>query len=219
MRTVNSFRRAAGGPETRGAILRAAEHIFAEQGLAGARTDAIAAAAGVNKALIYYYFKSKDALYMAVIEEHMKEFSRQALALLSNNERVKDKILHYVSMHFDFIAARKDYPRLFQRFMMTHERPFIRVRKKYFVPVARKFQAVIQDGIQRGELCDSDSTHTAISLVALTVFYFSAAPMLKVAGILKDPYGKSQLAKRKKEVLRFVSRALFQKVERVRHVA
>lgn len=204
------IRRIAGSAGTRATILHAAEHIFAKQGLAGARTDAIAAAAGVNKALIYYYFKSKDALYVAVVEEHMKEFSRQALVLLSNEESVKDKILHYVGMHFDFIAARKDYPRLFQRFMMAEERPFVRVREKYFVPVARKFQAVIQDGIRSGEICASDSTHTAISLVALTVFYFAAAPMLKAGGILKDPYEKSQLAKRKKEVLNFVSRALFQ---------
>ncbi len=205
-----TIRRAAGSPETRAAILHAAEHIFAEQGLAGARTDAIAAAAGVNKALIYYYFESKDALYLAVVEEHMKEFSRQALALLSNDECVQDKILHYVSMHFDFIAARKDYPRLFQRFMMTHDRPSTRVRQKYFVPVARKFQAVIQQGIRTGELCSSDSTQTALSVVALTVFYFAAAPMLKAVGIIKDPYEKLQLAKRKREVLNFVSRALFQ---------
>jgi len=201
-------RRTAGSPETRAAILRAAEHIFAEQGLAGARTDAIAAAAGVNKALIYYYFKSKDALYLAVVEEHLKDFSQQALALLSSDEGVKDKVLHYVSMHFDFIAARPDYPRLLQRFMMAGERPLMQVRRKYFAPVARKFQAVIRQGARSGELCASDSAHTTLSLVALTVFYFSAAPVLKVVGF-KDPYGKAQLARRKKEVLNFVRRALF----------
>lgn len=203
-------RRASGSPETRAAILHAAEHIFAYQGLAGARTEAIAAAAGVNKALIYYYFKSKDALYLAVIEDHLKEFSRQALALLSNDECVKDKVLHYVAMHFDFIAARKDYPRLFQRFMMAQDRSCLHARQKYFAPVARKFQSVIREGIRQGELCASDSTHTTISLVALTVFYFSAAPMLKTVGILKDPYQQSQLARRKREVLKFVSRALFE---------
>ncbi|MEJ2009902.1 MAG: TetR/AcrR family transcriptional regulator [Acidobacteriota bacterium] len=202
-------RRTTGRPETRAAILRAAEHIFAEQGLAGARTDAIAVAAGVNKALIYYYFKSKDALFVAVIEEHLKDFHEKAFAILSSEEPVREKVLHYVGMHFDFIAARKNYPRLFQRFMMSEERPFMQVRRKYVAPVAKKFQAVIEEGIRAGELCASDSTHTAISLVALTVFYFAAAPLLKAVSIIKDPYEKSQLAKRKKEVLNFVSRALF----------
>ena len=48
-------------------------------GLAGARAEAIAAAAGVNKALLYYYFKSKESLYEAVVEDHFAEFNRQAL--------------------------------------------------------------------------------------------------------------------------------------------
>lgn len=205
-----SAKRTNGSPETRATILHAAEHIFAEQGLAGARTDAIAAAAGVNKALIYYYFKSKDALYLAVVEEHLKDFSQRALAILSGDQRVQEKLLSYVSMHFDFIAARKDYPRLFQRFMMAGEHPFMRVRKKYFIPVAKRLQAVIDEGVRNGELYASDSTHTAISLVALTVFYFSAAPMLKAVGTIKDPYKKVQLAKRKTEVLNFIRRALFQ---------
>jgi len=126
--------------ETRETILRTAEHIFAEHGLAGARIDAIATAAGVNKALIYYYFKSKDALYLAIVEQHMKEFSCQALELLSSDEGVKDKILHYVSMHFDFIAARKDYPRLFQRFMMVGDPPFMQIRKKYFSAGSKKIR-------------------------------------------------------------------------------
>lgn len=196
-------------PDTRTVILNAAEHIFAESGLAGARIDAIARAAGVNKALIYYYFKSKDALHLAIVERHMKEFSSQALELLASGRSVQEKVLDYMSMHFDFIAARKDYPRLFQRFVMADSRPFMRVRQKYFAPVSRKFQSVIAQGIRSGEIHASDSAHTAISLAALTVFYFTAAPVLKATGIISDPYRKSQLARRKKEVLNFARRALF----------
>lgn len=196
-------------PDTRAVILNAAEHIFAESGLAGARIDAIARAAGVNKALIYYYFKSKDALYLAIVERHLKEFSSEALELLASDRSVQDKVLDYVSMHFDFIAARTDYPRLLQRFMMADSRPFMRIRQKYFAPVAKKFQSVIAQGIRSGELAASDSRHTAISLAALNVFYFSAAPVLEAAGIINDPYRKSHLARRKKEVLNFARRALF----------
>ena len=69
--------------ETRAAILKAAERIYAECGLAGARTEAIAAAAGVNKALLYYYFESKEDLYRAVVGTHLREFHRQAEEVLS----------------------------------------------------------------------------------------------------------------------------------------
>ena len=54
---------------TRKAILRAAIREFSTHGLSGARTDAIAESAKVNKALLYYYFKSKTGLYAAAIEE------------------------------------------------------------------------------------------------------------------------------------------------------
>src|SRR5208337_1107158 len=54
--------------ESRASILEAAVAEFAEYGVAGARTDAIARAAHVNKALLYYYFKDKEALYEAVLD-------------------------------------------------------------------------------------------------------------------------------------------------------
>jgi len=72
-------RRRARSAETRAAILSAAEQVFAKAGLAGARTDDIAAAAGVNKALLYYYFKSKRGLYEAVLDDHFREFNRRVL--------------------------------------------------------------------------------------------------------------------------------------------
>src|SRR3954452_20229679 len=54
--------------ETRARILDAALSEFAANGLAGARTERIASAAGVNKALLYYYFDSKEKLYAAALE-------------------------------------------------------------------------------------------------------------------------------------------------------
>lgn len=201
--------RALHAARSRTAILRAAEHIFAEKGLDGARTEAIAAAAGVNKALLYYYFKSKDDLYLAILESHLKEFLKQATGVLSGDGPVGETVLRYVSMHFDFISARPAYPRLMQRFMMARGRHFERLARKYFLPVAAKFQAVIERGIRTGELRSADSFHTAISLVALTVFYFSAAPFLKVLGHA-GPYGEAELVRRKEEVLAFIRHGLFQ---------
>src|SRR5438445_5319498 len=55
--------------ESRAAILEAAVREFSREGVAGARTDAIARAARVNKALLYYYFKDKEALYNAVLDQ------------------------------------------------------------------------------------------------------------------------------------------------------
>src|SRR5580658_11231097 len=85
--------------QSRAKILAAAERAFARHGLAGARTDAIAAEAGVNKALLYYYFKDKEKLYEAVIEGHLREFNRRALDVLEAPGPAGVLLLRYVDMH------------------------------------------------------------------------------------------------------------------------
>src|SRR5712692_3361985 len=81
------------GARTRTAIMHAAERIFADAGYGGARTDAIAAQAGVNKALLYYYFKSKDELYRAILEDHLKEFQCQVVKAVSAPGSARTKLL------------------------------------------------------------------------------------------------------------------------------
>jgi len=196
------------GEETRAAIRQAAEGIFAESGFGGARTDAIAARAGVNKALLYYYFKSKDDLYFAILEDHLKDFHRRVTEVLSGEGPARAKLLAYVSAHFDFISARPNYPRLFHRLMMTGGAQLQRMAREYSAPVYRKLVSVVESGMRSGEFQKVDSHHTVLSLIALIVFYFSSAPVLSVV-TQTDPYDKAQLARRKQEVLQFIRRALF----------
>jgi len=196
---------------SRAAILRAAERIFADAGLAGARTDAIARAAGVNKALLYYYFKSKDALYRAVLEEHLKEFNRRGLGVLTRGGSARATVIEYVGMHFDFISARPFYPALVQRFMMAGGKQFDQL-SKYILPVGQELGRVIERGVRAGEFRPVDSRHAAISLVSLTAFYFAAVPVVRLV-TRGDPYEKAQLDRRKKEVLEFVRYGLFREPE------
>jgi len=67
---------------------------------------------------------------------------------------------------------------------------------------------VIERGKRAGELRQMDSFHIAISLVSLVVFYFSSAPVLRAVGGI-DPYTKSNVERRRDEVLKFVRNALF----------
>src|ERR1700693_5203842 len=91
--------------ESRAAILKAAVGEFAEHGIAGARTDAIARAAHVNKALLYYYFKDKDALYEAVLDQVFSGMRAQVAPLLEGTLPPRQKVLNYVGAYFDSIAA------------------------------------------------------------------------------------------------------------------
>jgi TetR/AcrR family transcriptional regulator len=194
--------------ETRAAILAAAGRIFAKAGLAGARTDAIAAAAGVNKALLYYYFKSKESLYEAVVEDHFSEFNRQALAVLTAPGPARAILLRYVSLHFDFISARHRNAPLHQQTMMSGGKFAGRLVKKYFRSRGEAFDKLLARGMRDGEFHRADRFHTAVSVVSLIVFYFSAAPVLQLMGH-EDAYSPVNLRRRKKQILDFIRLGLF----------
>src|SRR5204863_4419957 len=104
--------------ESRAAILNAAITEFSHEGPAGARTDAIARAARVNKALLYYYFKDKDTLYSAVLDQVFGGLTESIQAALSTDLPPREKLLAYVGAHFDYIAGHPLYPRIVQGEMM-----------------------------------------------------------------------------------------------------
>jgi TetR/AcrR family transcriptional regulator len=192
----------------RAAILSAAERVFAQAGLAGARTEIIAAEARVNKALLFYYFKSKEKLYHAVLEEHLKAFNQKALALLATPGSARRILLEYVTLQFDFISARHRHASLFQQFLGAGRKSSDSLVRKYIVPRSEAVERLLKRGMRDGEFRRLDPFHTAVSIAALVVFYFSAAPVLRVLGHA-DAYSKQSLSRRKKEVLDFMQRALF----------
>jgi len=186
----------------------AAARVFAQGGLAGARTDAIAAAAGVNKALLYYYFKSKERLYEAVVEDHFREFNRQALEVLALPGPAREVLLRYVTLHFDFISARHQSAPLFQQLMMTGGKFLEGLIRKHFAPRGEALGKLIDRGMRTGEFRRVDGFNAAISVVSLIIFYFSAAPVLRLLGH-QDAYSAPSLKKRKQEVLDFIRHGLF----------
>ncbi len=194
--------------ETRAAILAAAERVFAEAGLAGARTDAIAAAAGVNKALLYYYFQSKKRLYEAVVEDHFQAFNRQALEVLAAPDSARAVLLRYVGLHFDFISARHRYAPIYQQLMTTGGKGLAALARKFLAPRAEALRRLLERGVRSGEFRRTDGFHMGISIVALIVFYFSAAPVLQSLG-RSDAYSPTNLQRRKQAVLDFIRHALF----------
>lgn len=196
--------------ESRGKILAAAERLFAREGLAGTRTDGIASEAGVNKALLYYYFKGKDKLYEAVVEEQLREFNRHALAVLDGPGPARELLLKYVKLHFDFISRHRRHASLFQQLMMKGGSAPERLFRKYIVPRSEALRKLLVRGMQAGEFRRMDPFHASVSIAALIVFYFSAAPMLRLLDE-SDPYTGSNLKRRRREVLEFIRHALFRK--------
>ncbi|HLV88873.1 MAG TPA: TetR/AcrR family transcriptional regulator [Candidatus Sulfotelmatobacter sp.] len=199
--------------ESRAAILDAAAREFADHGVAGARTDAIAKEAGVNKALLYYYFKDKETLYGAVLDDAFSGLKDTVFRVLDGAAPPREKILSYVSAYFDFIAANRLYPRLMQREMMRAregQSPHIeKIVKAYIQPIFVRVSQVLREGTASGEFRAVDPVHFVPSMVAMIVFYFSSAPMMqKIVGF--NPLTPERIAERRAAVLDFISAALFQ---------
>jgi TetR/AcrR family transcriptional regulator len=194
--------------KTRAMILTTAERIFAQTGLAGARTNLIAKAAGVNKALLYYYFKSKEDLYEAVVEDHFRRFNDRALELLGSKGPARGILLEYVSLHFDFITAHRQSAPLFQQFMMVRGKRTERLIRRYFKPRSDAVRKLLERGVRAREFRRTDLFHTAVSIISLIVFYFSAAPVLQMMGH-HNAHSAENLQLRKREVLDFIRYALF----------
>ena len=198
--------------ESRAAILKAAASEFAQHGIAGARTDAIAREARVNKALLYYYFKDKETLYGAVLDDAFSGLKAAVLRALDGDGSPRDKILAYVGAYFDFIASNQLYPRLMQREMMRakegQSQHIDKVIKTYIQPIFARVSEVLKEGIERGEFREVNPIHFVPSMVAMIVFYFSSAPMMqKIVGCnLMTP---ERIAERRAAVLDFISAALF----------
>ncbi len=196
------------GSSTRTAILTAAERTFAQSGLAGARIDVIAAEAGVNKALLYYYFKSKEALYEAVLEEHLSAFNRRAMAVLTGPGSARSVLLDFIGLQFDFISARRRHVSLVHQFISSRRKFSEELVQKYIAPRVEALNALLERGMRAGEFRRVDRMHVGISIGALITSYFSAEPMLRMLGYA-DPYGDENLQRRKQEVLDFVRHGLF----------
>ena len=202
-----------GRPEqTRAAILQAAMREFAQEGVAGARTDAIARAARVNKALLYYYFKDKDALYGAVLEEIFSGLAERVQAALNSDLGPREKYLAYVGAHFDYIATNPVLPRIAQREWMSAGRnasPHLkRIVHSYLRPIFLRVSELLREGAAAGEFRAVDPIHFVPSTVAIVVSYFANAPLLAMMAP-GDPLSPERIAARRAAVLDFVAAALF----------
>ncbi len=197
--------------ESRQAILKAALAEFATQGIAGARTDAIAEAAGVNKALLYYYYEDKEGLYRATLEQVFSGLFEREREVFSRPGNALDKLVAYAVTHFDYISENPSYSRLMQGEMMragVGKSPHIQyLADKYFRKLFEALMGILGEGMRRGEIRVADPMNTILSIVGLTVFYFVSTPVARAIG-RQDPFSPEALRNRRSALVDHVTAIL-----------
>jgi TetR/AcrR family transcriptional regulator len=201
--------------ESRAAILKAAVREFAREGVAGARTDAIARLARVNKALIYYYFKDKEALYDAVLDEVFSGVRAAIHNALAQKVPPRKKLESYIRAHFDYIASHPPYHRLVHaEFLRAGRDPsrLQQVAQHYFRPVFSELSALLKEGEASGDFRPVNPFQFIPSMISVIVFYFTTAPIMSVVTGF-DPLSPERLAERRAAVIDFISAALFSRTK------
>jgi TetR/AcrR family transcriptional regulator len=197
---------------TRKTILRAAIREFSAHGLAGARTDAIAESAKVNKALLYYYFKSKSGLYTAALEEVSGVVVGSALAALDPGHSAGERLLRAALNHFDRILTQREFQSLMQqemvRFRLGESESVPLLVKNFFKPLLAKLKEAVEEGIQTGELFEMDWLQVVYSMLGANVLYFLSAPMMRLA-LPFNPLENAAIQARRKAAVQFLGNALF----------
>lgn len=201
-------RRKTENPATARRILAAAEEHFAAEGMAGARTDEIAAAAHANKAMLYYYFGDKRRLHRAVLENLFRQLLSRSSSLTARDHHPPRKRLRaFVLAYFDFLVTHPNYPRLVQRQAMEASHNFGWIVRQYLRPFHNQLVRTIEEGIAAGEFRSVDPNHTALSILGMTTSYFAAAPILsEIVG--RDLLAPRSVKSRKLALLDFLEHGL-----------
>jgi TetR/AcrR family transcriptional regulator len=200
------------GSDTRTRILDAALTEFATHGLAGARTDRIANAAGVNKALLYYYFDSKENLYLAALEMISAKIRDRTMAVFLLACSPGERVLRSALEHFDRILTQHDFQGLLQQEMIRLHKgesgalPI--VVKRVFAPVMTMYQAMVREGIESGELIETEWMQIHLACYGSNVFYFLSAPVWRIL-LPTEPFAPDALALRRKALVEFLGQAIF----------
>jgi TetR/AcrR family transcriptional regulator len=195
-------------------ILAAAERHFAEQGLAGDRTEEIATDARANKAMLYYYFGDKNHLHRAVLENLLRQFRSKVLAPSAKGISASKRFFNYLNEYFDFLAAYPNYPRLVQREAMEPSGKFEWMASEFFRPLHREVARAVEESVAAAEFRPVDPDQTALIALQMTVSYFAAAAITsRVVG--RDLLAPDAVAARKRVLFDFLEHGLKAEEKRV----
>lgn len=198
--------------QTRARILDAAINEFSENGLAGARTEHIAEAAGVNKALLYYYFKGKEALYAAALDVVAERVVSRSMAVMRSKRSAGERLVQFVLNHFDRIHSQRAFQSLMQQELMRlregEANALAPLVDKVFRPMMGRVTELLAEGMRTRELIRVDEWQMMYAALGANVFYFLSAPTM---GMLtgKDLFRPSALKARRKAAVEYLGQTIF----------
>jgi len=168
--------------DTKEKILRAAREIFVEKGKDGARMQEIADRAGVNKALLHYYYTSKDVLYQEIIFSAFNELFQNLNELFDESISFEEQLRQFIERHIDFVSRNRDLVRLLVQQMLREDLSLLKplaklVREQFRLPV--RIRRIFEENMKAGLIRVHNPAQTMISILSMNLFYFVISPFVQ----------------------------------------
>lgn len=198
--------------QSRTRILEAAIRIFSEHGLAGARTEQIARAAEVNKALLYYYFPGKEALYEAALDLVAGRVLANSMAILSQDCSPGERVVCFALQHFDRMHSQQGFQGLLHQEMMRmhkgEKNVWSGLAEKVFKPSTLRLLELVAEGQRNGELIDVDPWQMMYGALGANTFFFLSMPVVaRVSG--RDLLTPDELQHRRTKAVEYLGTTIF----------
>jgi len=190
-------------------ILVAARKIFVEKGLAGARMQEIADEAGINKALLHYYFRSKEKLFDKIFEEVFQSISIGLGDVLNSDLSVFEKIRRVINLYVGVLLENPYMPIFVLNEMSQNPERMQKVLEKGVFPSMMNFFTQLMQEMNTGNVRPIHPVHLILNLIGMIVFPFAVRPM--IAPVIKDKMGgdyQDILDERKEVIFEFMCNAL-----------
>ena len=205
-------RRPAGAPalpeDSKERILTCAEEVFARKGFAGARTQEIAELAGVNKAMIYYYFESKEKLLREVLQRILFELIALSQDIMNQHLPPVDELEAFYRGFFKYAAKHRNFSRL-TTMDLGSEGGYLRTMfESFFRPLFERGVKFIDNAVERGELKPVNARQLLITVYGMTIAYFADANQVALLYGVEDALDETLLEERLSANLDFIFASL-----------
>lgn len=194
--------------DTKEQILAVAEELFAQKGFAGVRTHEIAAKAGVNKAMIYYWFNSKEQLLRAVLQKILFELIALSQEIFARKLPTVEVLEEFYRGFFYYTARHRNFSRL-TTMDLGSEGGYLRTMfESFFRPLFERGVKFIDNMVARGEIKAVNARQLLVTIYGMTIAYFADANQVALLYGVDDALDESLLEERLQANLDFVFASL-----------
>ena len=185
-------------------ILDAAKYVFQSKGMDGARMQEIADKAGINKAMLHYYYRNKQLLFEAVFNNAFSLLAPQLNTILNDDSSIEKKIRNFTSNYISFMDKHPYLPAFVIQELNRNPEFILKMKNNLGFPNIEKFKIQVNQEVKDGILKPISAEQLFMNVMALNVFPFVAKPLLMAFTNTDDEAYNGLIEKRKTEVADFI---------------